>query len=42
MFRLLALGTMLGIGIGAYKFFSKKKNSSSDEQQNVSCEQEVC
>ena len=42
MFRLLALGTMVGIGIGAYKFFKKKKEVRTIEQQNQPCEQEMC
>ena len=42
MFRLLALGTMVGIGIGAYKFFKKKKEVSTIEQHNQPCEQEMC
>lgn len=42
MFRLLALGTMVGLGIGAYKFFKKKKEVSTTEQQTQPCEQEMC
>lgn len=43
MFRLFALGAMVGIGIGAYKFFKKKKEVTTDEQpQQNHCEQEMC
>ena len=46
MFRLLALGTMVGIGIGAYKFFKKKQTSTPTEtslqEETQHCEQETC
>lgn len=42
MFRLLALSAMVGVGIGAYKFFKKKKdtkNENCSEQNSQNCEE---
>ena len=41
MFRLLGLGAMIGLGIGAYKLFKKKKDTL-EEQEAPHCEQENC
>lgn len=42
MFRLLGLGAMIGLGIGAYKFFKKKKETPQVQEPTEHCEQENC
>ena len=46
MFRLLGLGAMVAVGIGAYKFFKKKQTSTQSpvQEETQPCEQEsgVC
>lgn len=42
MFRLLGLGAMIGLGIGAYKFFKKKKDTPQVQEETPHCDQEMC